>query len=119
MEITKVVLLLIIGNIFMSIAWYGHLRDLSDKPWFVAAVMSWLVAFLEYCFQVPANRLGYAAGLRLEQLKVIQEAITLLVFIPFSMLYMKEKPSLDYLYAILCIMGAVFFIFRRKLLGLA
>jgi uncharacterized protein (DUF486 family) len=105
--------LLIVANIFMTYAWYGHLKDLKDKPIVVAIIASWLVAFMEYCFQVPANRLGsqvYTLG----QLKIIQEVITMCIFAAFSMLYMKEKISLDYLWAGFCLIGAVYFIFRQS-----
>lgn len=104
--------LLIVANIFMTYAWYGHLKDLKDKPLVVAIIASWLVAFMEYCFQVPANRLGsqvYTLG----QLKIIQEVITMCIFAAFSMLYMKEKITLDYLWAGFCLIGAVYFIFRQ------
>lgn len=103
--------LLIIANIFMTYAWYGHLKDLKGKPILLAIVASWLVAFLEYCFQVPANRLGHQV-FSLGQLKIAQEVITMVVFALFSVLYMKEKLSLDYLWAGLCLAGAVYFIFR-------
>ena len=104
--------LLIVANIFMTYAWYGHLKDLKDKPIVVAIMASWLVAFMEYCFQVPANRLGYPVY-TLGQLKIIQEVITMCVFAAFSMLYMKEKITLDYLWAGFCLIGAVYFIFRQ------
>lgn len=103
--------LLLISNIFMTFAWYAHLRNLSDKPWWVAALLSWGVALFEYLFQVPANRIGYS-GLSLAQLKIIQEVITLCVFVPFAFLYMREPLRLDYLWAALCLVGAVYFIFR-------
>jgi len=105
------IILLVISNIFMTYAWYGHLKDLRDRPLFVAIVASWLVAFLEYCFQVPANRLGHETY-TLGQLKITQEVITVVVFALFSVLYMKEKLTLDYLWAGLCLLGAVYFIFR-------
>jgi uncharacterized protein (DUF486 family) len=101
----------------MIYAWYGHLRDLSRKPWFLVALIAWGVAFFEYQFQVPANRIGYTA-LTLPQLKILQEAISLVVFIPFSVLYMKAPVTLDYLWACLCIVGAVFFVFRSSWLGI-
>jgi len=104
-------LLLIVSNAFMSYAWYGHLRDLAHKPWYLVAVAAWGVAFFEYQFQVPANRIGFTA-LTLPQLKIMQEAISLLVFVPFSVLYMRAPVGVDYLYASLCILGAVYFIFR-------
>ncbi len=104
--------LLIVANIFMTYAWYGHLKDMKDKPILVAIIASWLVAFLEYCFQVPANRLG-SQVYTLSQLKIIQEIITMCIFAAFSLLYMKEKITLDYLWAGFCLIGAVYFIFRQ------
>ena len=106
------VLLLLASNIFMTFAWYAHLKDMSSKPWVVAALLSWGIALFEYLLQVPANRIGYQAGLSLAQLKILQEAITLTVFIPFAMLYMQQPFKLDYLWAALCMVGAVYFIFR-------
>jgi uncharacterized protein (DUF486 family) len=103
--------LLVLSNIFMTFAWYAHLRNLSDRPWYIAALLSWGVALFEYLLQVPANRIGYTA-LTLGQLKILQEAITLLVFVPFAFLYMKQPLRLDFLWAALCIMGAVYFVFR-------
>jgi len=103
--------LLIISNCFMTFAWYGHLRTLSDRRWYVAAIISWMVALFEYLFQVPANRIGYTT-LSLSQLKILQEVITLSVFVPFAMLYMGTPFKLDYVWAGLCLMGAVYFIFR-------
>jgi uncharacterized protein (DUF486 family) len=108
--------LLCCSNIFMTFAWYGHLRNLSHKPWIVAALVSWGIALFEYMLQVPANRVGYQV-MSIGQLKILQEAITLSVFIPFSIFYMKEKISMDYFWAGLCIMGAVFFLFRSRLFG--
>jgi hypothetical protein len=110
------VMLLCCSNIFMSFAWYGHLRNFSHRPWIIAALVSWGIALLEYLFQVPANRVGHEV-MTLGQLKLLQEVITLSVFVPFSVLYMKEKVSLDYLWAGLCLLGAVFFLFRGKLPG--
>ena len=104
-------LLLTASNVFMTFAWYAHLKNLSAKPWWIAALASWGIALFEYLLQVPANRIGYTA-LSLPQLKIMQEAITLLVFVPFALLYMKQPLKLDYLWASLCIMGAVYFIFR-------
>jgi uncharacterized protein (DUF486 family) len=104
-------LLLIGSNVFMTFAWYAHLRDLNDKPWWIAAFASWGVALFEYLLQVPGNRIGYTE-LSLPQLKIMQEAITLTVFVPFAVFYMKQPLKLDYLWAALCIMGAVYFIFR-------
>ena len=103
--------LLVLSNVFMTFAWYAHLRNLSDRPWFVAALVSWGIALFEYLLQVPANRIGYSQ-FSLGQLKILQEAITLAVFVPFAVLYMKQPLRLDYLWAALCICGAVFFIFR-------
>jgi uncharacterized protein (DUF486 family) len=103
--------LLALSNVFMTFAWYAHLKDLSAKPWYVAAVASWGIALFEYLLQVPANRIGYTE-LTLPQLKIMQEAITLTVFVPFAVFYMKQPMKLDYLWAALCIMGAVYFIFR-------
>ena len=109
--VVRTTLLLIVSNLFMTYAWYGHLRTLVDRPWYVAAIVSWGIAFFEYLFQVPANRIGYTA-LSLSQLKILQEVITLLVFVPFVVLYMKQGLKLDYLWASLCILAAVFFMFR-------
>jgi len=103
--------LLVLSNVFMTFAWYGHLKNLSHRAWYVAALVSWSVAFFEYMLQVPANRIGHTT-LTLGQLKIMQEVIALSVFVPFSLLYMKESLSWNYLYATLCIAGAVFFIFR-------
>ena len=105
------VLLLLASNVFMTFAWYAHLKNLAASPWWIAALASWGIALFEYLLQVPANRAGYAA-LNLAQLKILQEAITLTVFVPFAVLYMKQPLKLDYLWAALCIMGAVYFIFR-------
>ncbi|HEY9532239.1 MAG TPA: DMT family protein [Burkholderiales bacterium] len=105
------VVLLSASNVFMTFAWYAHLKNLSAKPWWIAALASWGIALFEYLLQVPANRIGYTA-LSLPQLKIMQEAITLAVFVPFALLYMKQPLKLDYLWASLCIMGAVYFIFR-------
>ncbi|HSJ75382.1 MAG TPA: DMT family protein [Gemmatimonadales bacterium] len=103
--------LLLLSNIFMTFAWYAHLRNLADKPWYLAAIISWCIALFEYLLQVPANRIGYTA-LSLAQLKIIQEVITLLVFAPFAVIYMKQPIKLDYLWAALCLVGAVYFVFR-------
>jgi len=105
--------LLILSNVFMTFAWYAHLRNLSDKPWYVAALASWGIALFEYLLQVPANRVGYSA-LTLGQLKIMQEVITLGVFIPFAVFYMHEPLKWDYLWAACCILGAVYFIFRSS-----
>jgi uncharacterized protein (DUF486 family) len=104
-------LLLTISNVFMTFAWYGHLRHLGNRPWFVAALISWGIALAEYLFQVPANRIGFTA-MSLSQLKILQEAITLTVFVPFAMFYMGTPFKMDYVWAGLCLMGAVYFIFR-------
>jgi len=104
--------LLLVSNVFMTFAWYAHLRNLSAKPWLIAVAASWGIAFFEYLFQVPANRIGHGA-LSLGQLKIIQEVITLGVFIPFAWLYMKEPVRLNYLWAGLCMLGAVYFVFRK------
>lgn len=108
--------LLVLSNIFMTIAWYGHLKNLSSKPWIIAALVSWGIALFEYLIQVPANRLGNTV-MTIPQLKILQEAIALTVFMPVSIFFLKEKLTLDYLLAMLCILGAVFFIFRAKLFG--
>ena len=105
--------LLLCSNVFMTFAWYAHLKELNDKPWIIAALISWGIALFEYLFQVPANRIGYTA-LSVGQLKILQEVITLSVFVPFSILYLKEPLKLDYLWAALCLLGAVFFMFRSK-----
>jgi uncharacterized protein len=103
--------LLAMSNVFMTVAWYGHLKRLESKPWWIAALISWSIALFEYLLQVPANRIGYTQ-FSLAQLKIMQEAITLVVFIPFAMLYMNQPFKLDYLWAALCLVGAVYFIFR-------
>ena len=105
------VALLVASNVFMTFAWYAHLKELSAKPWWIAALVSWGIALFEYLLQVPANRIGYTT-LSLPQLKIMQEAVTLVVFVPFAILYMNQPLKLDYLWAALCIMGAVYFIFR-------
>jgi uncharacterized protein (DUF486 family) len=105
------ILLLTASNVFMTFAWYAHLKNLSSKPWWIAALASWGIALFEYLLQVPANRIGYTQ-LSLAQLKIMQEAITLVVFVPFAIFYMNQPLKLDYLWAALCIMGAVYFIFR-------
>ncbi len=110
--VVKSVVLLVCSNVFMTFAWYAHLRDLKAKPWFIAALVSWGIAFFEYALQVPANRLGSTA-LSLPQLKIIQEVITLVVFVPFVVYYMKQPLKWDYLWAGLCMCGAVYFIFRK------
>lgn len=107
------ILLLICSNVFMTFAWYAHLKELNSKPWFIAALLSWGIALLEYLFQVPANRIGYTV-LSVGQLKIMQEVITLTVFVPFSLLYLREPLKLDYLWAGLCLLGAVYFMFRSR-----
>jgi uncharacterized protein (DUF486 family) len=109
--ILRTTLLLILSNVFMTFAWYAHLRNLSDRPWYIAAFVSWGIALFEYLLQVPANRIGYTA-LSLGQLKIMQEAITLVVFVPFAYFYMKQPLRLDFLWAALCLCGAVYFVFR-------
>ena len=104
-------LLLAASNVFMTFAWYAHLRNLSGKPWWIAALVSWGIALFEYLLQVPANRIGHAE-LSLAQLKILQEVITLTIFIPFVVFYMQQPLKLDYLWAALCILGAVYFVFR-------
>ena len=103
--------LLILSNVFMTFAWYAHLKELSTKPWFVAALISWGVALFEYLLQVPANRIGHTQ-FTVPQLKIMQEVITLSVFVPFSLFYLREPLKLDYLWAGFCLLGAAFFMFR-------
>ncbi len=110
--IASVVVLLIISNIFMTFAWYGHLKDLENKPLYIAILASWLIAFFEYAVQVPANRYGHANNLQLGQLKILQEVVTLAVFVPFSIYYMNRPINLNFLWAGLCMCGAVYFVFR-------
>ena len=110
----QTVLLLIGSNVFMTFAWYGHLKSLAASPWYLAAIISWGIALAEYLLQVPANRIGFQqAGLSVGQLKIIQEVITLAVFVPFAVFYLEEPLKLDYLWAALCMVGAVYFIFRN------
>jgi uncharacterized protein (DUF486 family) len=109
--IVQTALLLAISNVFMTFAWYAHLKNLSERPWWIAALVSWGIALFEYLVQVPANRIGHTE-LTLAQLKILQEVITLLVFVPFVMVYMQQPLKLDYLWAGLCMLGAVYFIFR-------
>ena len=106
------IVLLVLSNVFMTFAWYAHLKNLSGSPWYVAALVSWGIALFEYLLQVPANRIGYTA-MTLPQLKILQEVITLAVFVPFVLFYMRQPLKLDYLWAALCMLGAVYFIFRR------
>jgi uncharacterized protein len=109
----QTILLLIASNIFMTMAWYGHLKNLATAPWYVAALVSWGIALAEYLLQVPANRIGYQqAGFSVAQLKIMQEVITLSVFVPFAVFYLNEPLKLDYVWAGLCMVGAVYFIFR-------
>lgn len=103
---------LVMSNVFMTFAWYGHLKNLSAKPWYIAAMLSWGIALFEYLIQVPANRIGNQV-FSVSQLKIIQETITLSVFVPFSYYYLREKLSWNYLYAALCMLGAVYFMFRE------
>ena len=107
-------LLLLCSYVFMTFAWYAHLKEMGHKPWIIAALISWGIALFEYLIQVPANRIGHTS-LSVGQLKIMQEVIALTVFVPFSVLYLKEQIKLDYLWAGLCILGAVFFVFREKL----
>ena len=111
MVLLRTASLLAISNIVMTFAWYAHLRNLGDRKWYIAVLVSWSIALFEYMFMIPANRIG-ATELSLPQLKILQEAITLVVFVPFAVLYMRQPPRLDFLWAALCIMGAVFFMFR-------
>lgn len=113
-QIGTTILLLSLSNVFMTFAWYAHLKELGTKPWIVAAVASWGVAFFEYLLQVPANRIGFGV-LSLGQLRMLQEVISLSVFVPFAVYYMKAPLKLDYLWAGLCILGAVYFVFRGEL----
>jgi uncharacterized protein (DUF486 family) len=105
--------MLALANVFMTFAWYGHLRHQSSTAWYVAALVSWGIALFEYLIQVPANRIGYEAGLSVGQLKIIQEVVTLCVFVPFALFFLKEPLKLDYLWAALCLVGAVYFVFRQ------
>lgn len=110
------ILLLTASNVFMTFAWYAHLKELNHRPWLVAALFSWGIAFFEYLLQVPGNRIGYTV-MSVGQLKILQEVITLSIFVPFALFYLREPLKLDYLWAALCILGAVFFMFRGKLAG--
>jgi len=107
----RAALLLVCSNVFMTFAWYAHLRNMADRPWYLAALASWGIALFEYLLQVPANRIGYTV-MSLAQLKILQEAITLSVVVPFAVFYMRQPLKLDYLWAALCVMGAVYFVFR-------
>lgn len=115
-EVTLTVILLLLSNVFMTFAWYAHLKNLADRPWLVAALASWGIALFEYLLQVPGNRIGHRV-LTVGQLKLLQEVVTLSVFVPFSVYYLRERLTLDYLWAGLCLLGAVFFMFRSKLMG--
>lgn len=112
-EIGQTIVLLTMSNVFMTFAWYAHLKELNHKPWIIAALVSWGIAFFEYMLQVPANRIGYTV-LTVAQLKILQEVITLTVFVPFALFYLKEPLKLDYLWAGLCMVGAVYFMFRAR-----
>lgn len=103
--------LLVLSNLFMTFAWYGHLKHLADRPWWITALIAWSIALFEYLLQVPANRIGHTV-MSLAQLKILQEVITLAIFVPFAVFYMQQPLKLDYLWAALCLMGAVYFIFR-------
>jgi uncharacterized protein (DUF486 family) len=109
----QTIVLLVCSNLFMTMAWYGHLKNLADRPWWIAAVASWGIALFEYLLQVPANRIGFEqAGLTVAQLKIMQEVITLSVFVPFAVVYLHQPLKLDYLWATLCMVGAAYFMFR-------
>jgi uncharacterized protein len=110
--VLRTVVLLTLSNVFMTFAWYAHLKNLAQRPWLVAALVSWGIALFEYLLQVPANRTGYTV-MTLPQLKILQEVITLSVFVPFVIFYMRQPLKLDYLWAALCILGAVYFVFRK------
>jgi hypothetical protein len=110
--VTQAIALLVLSNLFMTFAWYGHLKNLQDRKWYIAAMVSWSIALFEYLIQVPANRIGFTA-LTLPQLKIMQEVVTLSVFVPFSIYYMKQPIRLNYLWAFLCLLGAVYFIFKK------
>jgi uncharacterized protein len=114
--VVQTVALLMVSNVFMTFAWYAHLKELNHKPWIIAALVSWGVALLEYLFQVPANRIGHTQ-LNVGQLKILQEVITLSVFVPFALFYLREPIKLDYLWAMLCLCGAAYFMFRGGLVG--
>jgi uncharacterized protein (DUF486 family) len=110
----RTVALLSASNVFMTFAWYGHLKYLEQRPWVIAALVSWGIALFEYLLQVPGNRIGYTSGLTLAQLKIVQEVITLLVFVPFALVFMRQPLKLDFLWAGLCMVGAVYFVFRSQ-----
>src|SRR5438309_1993174 len=115
--VVKTTLLLIASNVFMTFAWYGHLKSLNHQAWYIAAIISWGIALFEYLLQVPANRIGHLGGYSVAQLKILQEVITLSVFVPFSIWFLREPIKLDYLWAALCLCGAVFFVFRSELVA--
>lgn len=120
MKVVLTIAMLVVSNIFMTWAWYGHLKQgstLDQKPLLVIILMSWGLAFFEYCFMIPANRIGHLEGLNVAQLKIMQEVITLLVFIPFVVFYIGERWKWDYLWAFICVLGAVFFVNRERLMG--
>ncbi|MCE9659147.1 MAG: DMT family protein [Burkholderiales bacterium] len=108
----RMVALLTASNVFMTFAWYGHLKTLENRAWYIAALVSWGIALFEYLLMVPANRIGYAGGMSLAQLKIVQEVVTLCVFVPFALVFMKQPLKLDFLWAGLCLVGAVYFVFR-------
>jgi uncharacterized protein (DUF486 family) len=112
----QTIVLLSLSNVFMTFAWYGHLKELNTRPWAVAALVSWGIAFFEYMLQVPANRIGYTQ-FSVGQLKILQEVITLSVFLPFSVYFLRQPLRLDYLWAALCVLGAVYFVFRGTSIG--
>ncbi len=112
-EIWQTIVLLTMSNVFMTFAWYAHLKELNHKPWIIAALVSWGIAFFEYVIQVPANRIGFTV-LSVAQLKILQEVITLTVFVPFAVFYLREPLKLDYVWAGLCMVGAVYFMFRAR-----
>ena len=112
----QTILLLTLSNVFMTFAWYAHLKELNNRPWIIAALVSWGIALFEYLIQVPANRIGYTQ-FNVGQLKIMQEVITLAVFAPFAILYLRQPIKWDYLWAALCVCGAVFFVFRSELAG--
>ncbi len=110
----QTILLLSLSNVFMTFAWYAHLRELAHRPWLIAALVSWGIALCEYLLQVPANRIGHSV-MTVAELKLLQEVITLTVFVPFAVFYLRERPTWDYLWAGLCLLGAVYFMFRSRL----
>ena len=110
----RTIVLLSASNVFMTFAWYGHLRTLETRPWIIAALISWGIALFEYLLQVPGNRIGYTSGMTLAQLKIVQEVITLVVFVPFAFFFMRQPLRLDFLWAALCMVGAVYFVFRGR-----